>query len=191
MGQPLSRAIAGLSLSVLLLGCGGARREVRPSSELAARVPNVAFFPDATDQCGPSTLAAILAFYGKPATPAELKSEIYLSKLKGTLPMDMERAADRHGLVAESRNIDLDTLKRELTQGRPVLLYLDHGLSFYPIGHYVVATGFDDARDGVIVNSGKREGALMRYRELMKEWNRTDRWALMVTPSTPTAAAAR
>ena len=165
-----------------MLGCAGARDQVRRTSGQAAHVPNVAFFPDTTDQCGPSTLAAILAFYGKPVPPADLKSEIYLPKLKGTLPLDMERAAVKHGLPAESRNIDLDTLKSEIAQGRPLLLYLDHGLSFYPIGHYVVVTGFDDDRDGVLINSGKHEGALMRYGELMKEWNRTDRWALMVTP---------
>ncbi|MBV9080125.1 MAG: C39 family peptidase [Elusimicrobia bacterium] len=184
MGSPVRKIIGGIFVSALILGCAGTRSQSRGGPARAARIQNVAFFPDATDQCGPSTLAAILTFWGKPATPADLKKEIYLPKLKGTLPMDMEAAAARKGLQAESRNITLDDLKAELLAGRPTLVYLDHGLSFYPIGHYVVATGFDDARDGVIVNSGKHEGELMRYATFMKQWNRTDRWALIVSSGT-------
>ena len=170
-------------MSALVLGCAHSRDQGRFSSQppQAVQIPDVAFFPDTTDQCGPSTLAAILQFWDQDVTPAEIRSEIYLPKLKGTLPMDMVTAAESRGLRADGVNITLDALKAELLAGRPVLVYLDHGFSFYPVGHYVVVTGFDDARGGMIMNSGKHQQMLMGYRKFMKQWNRTDRWALLIS----------
>lgn len=167
-----------------MAGCAGSRAEGRASNAFPSSVhlDHVPFFPDTTDQCGPSTLASILTFWGRPVAPNQLKKEIYLPRLKGTLPMDMVAAAEGHGLKADGLNVSWDAVRSELAAGRPVLVYLDHGFRFYPIGHYAVLIGFDDARGGVFMHSGKNENEFVRYRTFMKQWNRTDRWALMVTP---------
>src|SRR5687767_6827273 len=61
----------------------------------------VPFFPDKTNQCGPSALAGVLSFWGKPADPAKLREEMYLDKLKGTLPLDLFLTAKAHGLKTQ------------------------------------------------------------------------------------------
>jgi ABC-type bacteriocin/lantibiotic exporter with double-glycine peptidase domain len=187
LGQPLARFIRRAPLVPLLFlvaGCAATRTERTSSNAFPTSVhlAHVPFFPDTTDQCGPSTLASVLTFWGHPTTPATLKSEIYLPKLKGTLPMDMVSAAESHGLKADGLNVSWDTVRAELVQGRPVLAYVDRGFSFYPIGHYVVLIGFDDARGGVFMHSGKHEDEFMRYRKFFSQWRKTDRWALMVSP---------
>ena len=65
----------------------------------AARL-DVPFFPDTTDQCGPASLASVLNYWGKTVSPAELKSDVYLSSLKGTLPMDLPPAVTLYAAIA-------------------------------------------------------------------------------------------
>ena len=103
--------------------------------------------------------------------------------------MDMVSAAEAHGLKANGLDVSWDLVRAELAAGRPVLAYLDHGFRFYPIGHYVVLIGFDEARGGVFMHSGMKERQFMTFRRFMKEWNRTDRWALIVSPSDRREAA--
>jgi len=178
---------AALIVTVIgLAGCAGARHDTAtPGTQRAARISGVPFFPDTTDQCGPSTLASLLSFWGHPASPAELRAEIYLPKLKGTLPMDMVSAVETRGLKADGVNGSMEMLRQELLAGRPVLAHLDRGYSFYPIGHYVVVTGFDDARRGVSVHSGGEADAFMSYRKFSRQWDKTERWLLMVSTGNP------
>lgn len=183
-----SSAVLILTTVLLTAGCASARRETQPGADpatRAAKVSGVPFFADTTDQCGPSTLASLLTFWGHPTSPSELRQEIYLPKLKGTLPMDMVSAAEARGLKADGSNGSLDLLRTELMAGRPVLAYLDKGFSFYPIGHYVVVTGFDDAKQGVYMHSAGHENEFASYRKFSKQWDRTDRWLLLVSAKDP------
>lgn len=149
-------------------------------SLILAVLLGVPFFPDKTDQCGPSALASVLAFWGKPAEPKELKREIYVEKIGGSLPMDLLIAARAHGLAAEMSSGSLDGLKGNLDAGRPVIAFVNIGWGFLPIGHFLVVTGYDEARRGVYAHSGVKKDAFVPYRKFMKQWDRTGRWALVV-----------
>ena len=48
-----------------------------------------------------ATLAGVLSFWGKSTDPRQLRQEMYLAKLHGTLPMDLVLSAQHHGLKAE------------------------------------------------------------------------------------------
>src|SRR5207247_2100689 len=100
------------------------------SSPLRLDVP---FFPDKTDQCGPATLAGVLSFWGKSINPQQLRQEMYLAKLHGTLPMDLMLTARAHGLKAEMVQGNLEMLRAELEAGRPVLVMLNTGFSMVPV----------------------------------------------------------
>lgn len=139
----------------------------------------VPFFPDKTDQCGPSALASVLAFWGRSADAGELRREVYEEKLKGSLPMDLLIAARAHGLDAEMSNGSLSALKGDLDAGRPVIAFVNLGWRFLPIGHFLVVTGYDEKRGGVYAHSGLKRNSFLTYRKFMKQWERTGRWALV------------
>ncbi|MDP3543428.1 MAG: C39 family peptidase [Elusimicrobiota bacterium] len=172
---------AGFLLAVVLLAaCAGPG--ARPSAEGKTVRLAVPFFPDGTDQCGPSVLASVLGFWGKPAEPAELKKEIYRAHLKGALTVDMLLAAQERGLAADVGGGGLVEVKKELDAGRPVIAFLNVGLRAYPIGHYLVITGYDDSRQVIIAHSGRKRDRRIAYKTFDKAWERTERWALLIKP---------
>jgi ABC-type bacteriocin/lantibiotic exporter with double-glycine peptidase domain len=143
----------------------------------------VPFFPDHTDQCGPSTLASVLGFWGKSAEPAQLKNEIYHGNLKGSLPIDLLLAAQSRGLNAEILDEGLPQLKKELDAGHPLIAFVNQGPRFLPVGHYLVVTGYDDRRRGIFAHSGMERNSFIPYGKFQKQWGRTDRWALLILPA--------
>lgn len=142
----------------------------------------VPFFADDTDQCGPSVLASVLSFWGRPATPAELKKEAYLAELKGTLPMDLLLAAKGRGMQARLYDGGLEDVRAQIDQGRPVIAFINRGPRFLPLGHYVVVNGYDDERGGFIVHSGLKENLFVPRRAFMKDWDKTRRTTLLILP---------
>ena len=142
----------------------------------------VPFFPDGTDQCGPSVMASVLEYWGKPASPAELRKEIYRAQLKGSLTVDLLLAAQERGLTADLGDGSLIQVKRELDAGRPVIAFLNVGFRAYPIGHYLVITGYDDARQVLFTHSGLKRDRKITYRNFDRAWERTERWSLLIQP---------
>lgn len=143
----------------------------------------VPFFPDDTDQCGPATLASLLTYWGIPSDPPSLKGQIYTSRLRGTLPMDLLLAAQARGLQAAGSNGTLETLKVELDADRPVVALLNLGWIIFPQGHYVVITGYDERRQGVYMHSGLARDLFVPYEQFLANWNKTGRWMLRVQPT--------
>src|SRR5262245_48629909 len=134
-------AIICISLGLIACGTPERREDARdPAAGIRLEVP---FYADQTNQCGPATLAGILAFWGKQTSPGDLRQEMFIDKLGGTLPMDMLVTAQHHGLQAQMVKGDLETLRTELQSGRPVLAMLDVGFSVAHLDHYVIVTGFD------------------------------------------------
>jgi len=150
------------------------------ASTLPALQLKVPFYPDRTDQCGPATLAGVLTFWGKPIEPKQLREEMYLAKLHGTLPMDLVLTAKNHGLKTEMVRGDLDILRSELSAGRPVLAMLNTGFSAVPVDHYVIVTGLDDRRGGVIMHSAGKQNQYMSNKKFLKQWEKTDYWTLLM-----------
>lgn len=142
----------------------------------------VPFYPDDTDQCGPATLASVLTYWGIPSNPQALKEEVYLPRLRGTLPIDLLLAAQAHGLRAEFYSGSLDNVRAELKAGHPLVAFLNLGYTVFPQGHYVVITGFDDQRQGVYVHSGLEQDLLLPYERFLRSWEKTGRWTLLVLP---------
>jgi hypothetical protein len=161
---------------------------MRSAGEETVRLP-VPFFADNSDQCGPSSLASVLTYWKQDVTPAKLKDEIYLKKLKGSLPFDLMLAA-RERLPSQMVNEGLEGLKAELRSGRPVIAHLNRGSKWVPAGHFVAVVGFDEGRRGVYAHSGMKESAFISYRSFLKDWGKTDHWALYVS-SEPTHAPPR
>ncbi len=143
---------------------------------------DVPFFPDRTDQCGPSALASVLAFWGHPVDSSALKKEVYTARLKGSLPVDLLLAAQNAGFKAHLYDGSLPDMRAELVAGHPLIAFLNRGTSLLPVGHYVVITGFDEKRQGVYLHSGSRQNDFVPYKRFSKDWNKTDRSTLLILP---------
>lgn len=183
-----ARAVRGPALlaaaACLFSGCAPFR--VPPGQKSGPRDTqvrlSVPFFPDDTDQCGPSALASVLGYWEKPEAPDSLRREIYRSNLKGSLTVDLLLAAESRGLAAELLNGSLDRVRAELAAGHPLIAFVDAGYSFYPSGHYLVLTGYDDRRQRVFAHSGLKRDQEMSYRRFIKQWKKTGQWTLLISP---------
>ncbi|MBL0349696.1 MAG: C39 family peptidase [Elusimicrobia bacterium] len=177
----------GVILGTLAAGCAGAGVNNAPTRDPDVRVTDqrllsVPFFPDNTDQCGPSSLASVLSFWGTPTAPGDLKSEIYLAQVKGSLPMDLMLAAQNRGFKAHLYNGSLEDVKVELSRGHPLVAFLNRGFLFAPMGHFVVVSGFDEVRQGFYVHSGLSKNKFMRYGSFWRNWKKTQQTTLLILP---------
>lgn len=140
---------------------------------------SVPFYPQEAYQCGPATLAMALTWSGLPATPDQLKDQVYTPSRKGSLQMAMVGATRRHGKIAYEFNDPAD-LFPEIAAGHPVIVLQNLGLSWIPVWHYAVVIGYDlDAAD-VILRSGTTKRKVMSYYLFEKTWARSNHWGLMV-----------
>ncbi len=170
------------TFSITVFGHASFASVLSAEPEKAVHLIGVPFFSDNADQCGPSSLASILNFWGKKVSPADIKSDVYLRSLKGTLPLDLLPEIRAHGLTGHVENTTLERVKSELRQRRPMIAYLDFGTRRHPIGHYVVITGFDDSRNGLYVHSAQHKDKFVSYRRFERGWGDTNRWTLFVSP---------
>lgn len=186
-----SHLAACLSALTLLPGCTSRRlegdhlRTMRPSGDEGPHLA-VPYFSDRRDQWGPAGLAGILTFWGRPATPDELRREVRFPKQPGSVQLDLKDAARRRGLHAEMRRGgSLAWLKAQLDAGRPVLVLLDIGARWAPVRSFTVVTGYNSWLHGVYAHWGPKKDLFIAYRRFDEDWERAGRWFLAVGPAEP------
>ncbi len=141
-------------------------------------IPGVPFLPQEDDTCGPSSLAMLLRFHGKPATTRELAEQTRTSGLRGTLITDLAAAARGRGVPAEVTDLDLPALRRLIASGEPVILLIDLGVWAWSRPHYLLAYGVTP--EGVVAHSGLTEGMVIPYATLMRQWEKMGCLAVVV-----------
>src|SRR5262245_50559192 len=109
------------ALAVCLAAC--APRASRQSSLMkdaatpdSVQLIEVPFFPNTSDQCGPTALASLLNFWGVDVSPAMAKEDIYLPSLHGTLPMDILPALEKQGLSGRVISGTYEDIKNEIRE---------------------------------------------------------------------------
>jgi len=148
-------------------------------------VPDVPFYADSDNQCGPASLAAVINFWHarRPAlagtSPGEISSEIFSRSARGTLGMDLEFYSRKKGFQAVRYSGSSDDIRRNIINEVPLIILVDYGVSFYQKNHFVVVTGYSSG--GIIVHSGSGEKHLS-YEELEKIWRKTNYWTLVIRP---------
>ena len=187
--RAVNACVHGLFLLSLFAGlctaCGGRPfAEVRTGIEARGRyIDGVPFVRQtAGDDCGPAALASVLSFHGRKADLSAITASVYLPKLGGTLPMDLERYARDAGFRTDASSGTLDTLRGAIRNTTPVICLLDLGLGPYRRPHYVTVTGFDDVNRLIIMHDGEAPDRMMGYEQFGKEWKRAGNWMIVVTP---------
>ncbi len=146
-------------------------------------IVNVPFFPQSDFQCGPSSLAGVLNYYGENISPSQIAQKIFMVKVRGTLSIDMALYAREQGFYAEWYTGDLKDLRENIDNNRPLIAMVDLGLGPVQKPHYLVVVGYEPK--GVIVNSGAHQHKLVPWDRFQNQWNRSNFWTLQIHPETP------
>lgn len=181
-----ARLFPGALLAVAILGLGACATPqtaavIKAPGDLPpqASVPGVPFFPQEDNYCGPAALATVLTWSGAPVTPEDLAARVYTPGREGTLRSDIIAAARREGRLAVPL-ASLRDVMAELAAGRPVLVFQNLALSWYPMWHYAVAVGYDLTRREITLRSGREAERVTPLEIFERTWERGDHWALAV-----------
>ena len=177
MNNTLGRYCFFLYIALFLSSCVPAQRV--PESNLNHLIENVPFYPGEADQCGPVSLAGVLNFRGVSVTPEEIARDIFSEAAGGTLNIDMLIYAGKKGLYAEQYGGSMDDIRKNINLGRPLVVLVDYGFSFYQRNHFMVIVGYNE--DGVIVNSGDKREKTIPEKDFLKIWRKTNFWTLLIT----------
>lgn len=184
MERRLTRFIV-LALFLGAFGCATGAPGVRRDAVVIKDIP---FFSQEAYQCGPTALAAVMDYWyrktgknDKWTTPEQIASVVYSPSARGVLGIDLEIYARKHGFEAAQYSGALSDLKAHVDRGIPLIIFVDYGFLVYEVNHFMVVTGYTG--DGVIVNSGRREGMRISDGELEKIWKRNHYWTLALEPS--------
>jgi hypothetical protein len=176
----------GLILAAgVLAGCAG--RQLPTTDRwpddipLQSAVDGVPFFPQETDQCGPSSLAMALSWSGVPVVPDQIAGWVFTPSLNGSLQPAMIAGARRSGRLAYVIRGN-EALHREIAAGHPVIVLQNLGLSWYPVWHYAVVIGYDAAAAEIHLHTGTDANKKMNLPVFRKTWARSRHWGLLVMP---------
>lgn len=184
-GAPVWVRLPALSLLLLLSLALTACATAGKAPQGAKVIEGVPFYPQEDYECGPSALATVLSYHrlkgGGPAvTPDEVAEKIYSPTARGALGLDLARCAEGMGFSAEEKRGSVGALRALVDEGTPPIILVDYGISFYQVNHFMAVTGYTD--DGIIVNSGNRQGVVIENDALARIWKKTGYWTLVVRP---------
>ncbi|MDX1556263.1 MAG: PA2778 family cysteine peptidase, partial [Xanthomonadales bacterium] len=175
-----------LALTGLYLGACSVNPKIELSDISAGSEPkiieSVPFYPQTEYQCGPAALAGVLGHSGIALTPEELSPQVYLPERQGSLQVELLAATRRAGRLPYLLEPEPDELVRELSAGRPVLVFQNLRTRHFPVWHYAVLVGFDAASNRFVINTGKRERERVSARKFLRTWDWSGRWAMIALP---------
>jgi len=171
---------AAALLLALLLAQGGCASS-GPSPGARARTLSMAPQSSERYQCGPSTLASVLAFHGDPVPEDVIASAIYSPTAQGVLLSDMAWVAREQGFEADVRTGSVDDLKDAIDARLPPIVLLDYGIGRWRKPHFTALTGVSDR--GVFQLDHKRADDYVRMNLFERLWTRAGNQYLVITPA--------
>lgn len=186
---------AALATALALGGCATVQVEALTQHwpadvPVAAQLNSVPFYPQEDYECGPAALAMLLQSAGVQVTPDQLVDQVYLPGRQGTLQTELLVATRRNGLPAYVLQPTVEAVLREVAAGNPVLVFQNLSLPIYPVWHYAVVTGFDRARNVLVLHSGRTAQLEMSLFAFERTWARGHYWAMVAAapPKLPATA---
>jgi hypothetical protein len=154
-------------------------RSLPDGLEYALELNETPFFPQERYQCGPASLAMVLAASGVQVRPEELTDSLFLPKRRGSLQTEIVAVSRRHGRIPFKIPGTLSALIRELKNGRPVIVLQNLGIKLIPVYHYAVVIGADPPGN-IVLRSGTKPRLVMAVDDFWETWNRSGRWGLVM-----------
>lgn len=94
--------------------------------------------------------------------------------------MDMVFYGQRKGFEVQWYEGNFGDIKKNIDLGYPLIVLVDYGFWFYQQNHFMVVLGYNDG--GVIVNSGRDRHKFVPLEELLRSWQKTRFWTLLIKP---------
>lgn len=174
-----------LVLFVFISGCATRTKEtdqlVRHKGRLPERInlSGVPYFNQKENHCGPATLAMVLKSKGISFNHAELEDMSMTKKAEGTFQTEMISTTRRKGLLPITVTSLSDVLK-EVSEGHPVIVFQNLGMSLYPVWHYAVVTGYNLEGPDIILHSGETKFKKMDMRLFERSFILGGKWGLVI-----------
>lgn len=185
--------IAILNASVLS-GCAGmSDLSHQPGfNELAPFhvLPNIPYFPQIEDQCGPASLATVLVANGVNVKPEQLRDKLYIPGKEGTVTTEMVARVRRYGMLPYVLQPELVDVLAEINAGTPVLVMQNLGFAWLPRWHFSVAIAYNIDRQSITLRSGDKRHHEISLSLFLKTWRRANSWAMAVVPADTLPATA-
>ena len=175
----ISRGTAAGLLVLLLTSIGCATSGPEPGQRARA----LPMAPQSSEQyqCGPSTLASVLAFHGKDVPEEIIAQAIYSPTAQGVLLHDMAWFAREQGFQADVRTGAVHDLKQAVDERLPPIVLLDYGIAHVRKPHFTAITGVTDG--GVFQLDDKRADDYVRMNLFTRLWARAGNQYLVITPA--------
>jgi len=173
-------SIAGLF--ALLSGCANDVRVMVSELDqelVTVELTETPFYPQVTDQCGPSALAATLNVSGVSVTPETLKSQIYIPGREGALQIELFAATRGYERIPYLIEPDVTALLAELRSSRPVLVLQNLGTKIAPIWHYAVVVGYLPEKKQFVLRSGDQQRHLVKASRFIRTWRGAEYWGMV------------
>lgn len=121
----------------------------------------------------------VAGYHGKPVTQDEIAGAIYQPNLRGVLTTDLAGYAARLGFWARAYRGDMADLRQKLNAGIPLILHTRYG----DRDHFLVAISADKFRETITVHTDTRAAVEMNDDDLLRHWERSGRWTLLICPA--------
>lgn len=184
-----------LSIITFASGCASEQRYMLASLDQqhdVVELIHTPFYPQVTDQCGPSALAAILNTSGVAVTAQDLKTKLYIPGRQGSLQIELLAATRGYGRLPYLIDENVLALLDEVRDGRPVLVLQNLGSKRSPIWHYAVVVGYLADKKQFVLRSGDQERHLLRASRFVRSWHSAGYWGVLALqpgemPASPNA----
>jgi hypothetical protein len=131
-------------------------------------------------QCGPTTLAAVLAFHGTTVPEAAISEAIYSPSARGALLTDLAWYARSQGYATELRTGTPEDLQNAVAAGHPPIVLLDLGLGSIRRPHFTAVTAW--AVDKVRYQGRQPNGVVVAQKKFIRQWQRAGNQYLLIRP---------
>ncbi len=155
-----------------------------PRQHLIAGVP---FYPQQDFYCGPTTLAEVAGFYGKPQDPAAIAPQTFIPQLQGSLQIEMAAATRQLGLLAYAQRGSMQQLLGLVADDMPVIVLQNNSISWWPQWHYAVVIGYDLADETLTLHTGVTPDYQLDFATFERTWQRGAYWLLLMLPPDKTS----
>ncbi len=177
--KEIARCATALLLALLLAHSGCASYCPDPGQRAQA----LPMAPQSSEryQCGPSTLASVLAFHDVPVPEDVIAKAIYSPTAQGVLLHDMAWFARQQGFAADVLTGGVADLQQAVDARLPPIVLLDYGVAHLRRPHFTAITGVTDG--GIFQLNDKRADGYVRMNLFERLWKRAGNQYLVIRPA--------
>jgi hypothetical protein len=172
---------AAISLVTAVAVSLAAAAVVRPAQAQPAspvRLLDVPYLPQSVALCGGAAAAMVMRYWGATGVYAETFAALVVPEEGGIRGADLLGALRERGWDARSFRGDPALVRRQLTQGRPVVALIEDRPGAF---HYVVVVGWPGSR--VIAHDPARAPfRVLDEAAFIAAWARSDFWTMLALP---------